>query len=86
MKLLITNAQAGDIYEYRLERGAYTLFKIKEVTNDTITVVDSMQVVNKIRGLSTLHDSPYDTGSRLVSKTELRAMEEDGRLLEIERK
>ena len=82
----ILNPQIGDVYEYKLSPGEYTLLKVAGISGDDISLLDNTQVVNKIRGLVQLQDSPYETGSHVITKMQLAEMVENASIIDIDRK
>lgn len=82
----IVSPQAGDILECKTKSSNYTLMKVEEVTNDSVFVRFSNYAVNKSSGLYKLKSKDYAEEVEGLTKKELKAMFDEGRILDIDRK
>lgn len=85
---LIQSPQTGDIYEAKTEDGNYTIFKVKEVVGDTVFLLLSEYETNKITGLSDIKkkgDEAYFQEPLSVHKEDLKALLEEGKIIDVDR-
>lgn len=78
----------GDIYEIDLVDGGYTLYKVTDVQNDSVTVLLSNSETNKLRGLSTLRaegDAAYGDEQATFSLADLQRMRDEGVVFAVKR-
>jgi hypothetical protein len=86
---LIVAPQKGDIFEIKTKEKKYTLYKVADVTTDSVFVLINSFESNvekgirdiKIKGESSFIDDAYG-----FSKKELKMMLDDGEILDIDRK
>lgn len=86
----IGSPQKEDVYEVKLGEGQYTLYKVQEVTGDTVYLLLHQYETNKITGISDLKkkgDTGYSYDEVLaVTIPELKRMHEKGTIIDVERK
>jgi len=83
---LILMPQAGDVFEIKLGRKNYTLYKVAQVEGDSVFVQLNNYETNKVSGLNELKKETYSEEVLGFSKTELKQMLERGEIIDIERK
>lgn len=86
--LFIKDPRAGDIYELKTQEGNYTLFKLQDITPDSVVVIFNAYEVNKLSGLYKIDKAENYSDSLLytLSRGELHTMFEAGEILDINRK
>jgi hypothetical protein len=82
---LILTPQAGDIFEIKLGRKHYTLYKVDQVNGDSVFVQLNDYETNKVAGLKDLKKKAYSEEVMVFSKAELKQMLEKGEIIDIER-
>ncbi len=88
-KALLAAPKAGDIYEIKLAAAEYTLYKVIEVTNDSVYVLVNQYQTNKQSGLNkseiTKPASFIEDGYLPFAKKDLTAMKEKGEITGVRR-
>lgn len=86
---LILTPQKGDIYEVKLDRRQYTLYKVEKVSGDTVFILFHEYETNKksgLRGLKNKGDAGFiEEEPLLILKKDLKNMLETGEIMDIER-
>jgi zinc-ribbon family len=86
---LILAPQAGDIFEIKLPTNQYTLYKVAEVSNDSVYLQINNYETNKISGLADMKkkgDAVYTEFTLPFSKKTLTDMLSSGEIIDIDRK
>lgn len=83
---LITAPQTGDIFEIKIKERQYTVYKVKEVSKDSVYLLVNNYEVNKRSGIDELKSKDYATDVYALSKGELKKMFDSGEIIDIERK
>ena len=83
----LKDPKKNDVYEFKNEVGHYTLFKINEVTNDSVLVFFNNYESTSNSGLSELDDSiKYDHENiYILAKSQLWEMYENKKILNVNR-
>jgi len=82
---LILSPQKDDIYEIKLSDKEYTLYKVDKVEGNTVYLFENQYATDKPGGVEDLLQEPYFPESSPVMKTDLKAMLENGEIMDIER-
>lgn len=81
----ITNPVAGDVYEYE-ENGNFSTFKVVDVINDSVYVVENLYEINKKRKVHTIDkDENYDSLSFGFSRAQVIEFYNSGEFYEVNR-
>lgn len=83
---LIAAPIAGDIFKIKTTDRKYTLYKVDEVSADSVFILINNYEVNKLSGLHELESKSYSPDIYGFSKKELKTMLESGEILDIQRK
>ncbi len=86
---LILIPQVGDIFEIKTKEGQYTLYKVGEVSHDSVFLQFHNYETNKMSGLNDLKkkgDNAYTEEMYGVSKGELKQMLDKDEIIDIDRK
>ncbi len=82
----LADPQINDVYEFKTE-GNYSTFKIVDFYNDSVVVSYNNYETNKMSGIYKIDkEENYTEEYFLLSKDEIKAMYEDGTVLDINRK
>ncbi len=88
-KAYLAAPKAGDIYEIKTTDGAYTLYKVSQVTTDSVYVLFNQFQSNKQSGLSqekmTAASSFIQEDPMPIAKKDLAAMKEKGEIQGVNR-
>jgi len=76
----------GDIYEYKIETGSFSTFKVIGISKDSVFISDNEFKISKVSRLYKI-DKPenYSEFSYGVSKNKLKEMYESGEIFDIKR-
>ncbi len=86
---LILAPQTGDVFEVKTKENQYTLYKVEDVSADSVFIRPHNFESNKETGLSDLKrkgDTAYSEDVYGFSKAELKKMLADGEIIDIDRK
>ena len=84
-KLYIGAPVEGDVYQYKTETGGYSLMKVVEVLPDSLVVQVNQFEVDKMTGVYSLKDKPYEEDGYIVSKAEILDMYNSKRIYGVDR-
>lgn|GEM_PF-3659547 len=87
-ELLVASPRTGDIYEVRHHYHDYTLYKVKEIIDDTVYVFVHKQFTNIMSSLHSLKmqgDHYYLKEPIPILKSELKRKFDSGLIIEIDR-
>lgn len=77
----------GDLYEVKLEKESYVLYKVNEIIGDTIYVVQSKYLTSDPKGYSKIINKGFDEDSTVgILRSELQEMFEDDKILDVRRR
>lgn len=85
----IQEPKIGDIYDIRLQDTTFTIYKVVEITKDTVLYTPSNYETNTIPGLKDLKeqkDDPYSADIYYLTKSDLKSMLDKNELIDITRK
>jgi hypothetical protein len=85
---LILAPQPGDIFEIKTKDNQYTLYKVAQVTGDSVFVRVNNFETNKATGLNGMKrkgDKEYSEDVLPLSKADLKEMLDDGEIIDIDR-
>jgi hypothetical protein len=86
---LILAPQKGDIFEIKTKEKQYTIYKVDEVTTDSVFILVNSFETNLLKGLKDIKskgESSFINDAYGFSKKELKKMLEDGEILDIDRR
>ncbi|UMY67017.1 MULTISPECIES: zinc ribbon domain-containing protein [unclassified Flavobacterium] len=83
--IYVKNPKVGDIYEFEMESGKYTLLRVASVSKDTVGVYYNSYMSDEISGLYDIRDSMFIPGSDKIAKSELRRLLDENKILSVER-
>jgi hypothetical protein len=84
---LIMSPKKDDVFEIKLEDNEYTLYKVKNVSNDTVFFYANKYQTNQETGLSDLDEKGYNTDvSYGLTKSKLTEMNKNDEIIDIDRK
>nr|MBI1229818.1 zinc-ribbon domain-containing protein [Cytophagales bacterium] len=84
----ISEPQVGDVYEIKIEYKQYTLYKVGNISGDTVFVLAHQFETNKKSGLRELKrkgDAGFFEDLLPIHKAELKEMLDNGEIMEVER-
>lgn len=83
----IQNPQVGDVYKYKVRRGAYSTMKVVSVSSDSVFILFNEYESNKVMGIPKIEKSKnYSDEVFGMSRASLLEMHTDGDLFDIDRK
>ncbi|MEP6675942.1 MAG: zinc-ribbon domain-containing protein [Ferruginibacter sp.] len=86
---LILSPQKGDIFEIKISSSRYTLYKVDEVSGDSVFVRINNYETNLSSGMDELKrkgDNEYSEDEMSISKSGLKKMLDDGEIMNVDRK
>lgn len=85
-QLYLANPEVGDIYEYQVENGYYSTMKLKKVTSDSLFLsLNDFEISKKSRLYKIDKEENYPDTMYGYSKHEIRIMQKEGVIFDIER-
>lgn len=79
--------QQGDLYEYKVESGSYSTFKIDSVSKDSVYVfLNNYEISKSSRVYKIDKEKNYSKDLYSFSKKELKEMYSEGKITDIDRK
>ncbi|RYY44473.1 MAG: zinc-ribbon domain-containing protein [Chitinophagaceae bacterium] len=82
---LILTPAVGDLFKIKTKDNQYTLYKVSGVSSDSVIIQPSNYEVSKVTGLHKLEKQSFSDELFGFSKAELKAMVDNGEILDIER-